>query len=375
MTETGASAGPCHERLVFPWTGVLLRDETIEDFPVRAGEHVTVEEKQNGRFRVTVPRQGATRSEWVAPGSVDEVLGAAVDLYLLGKPNISWGSGGAWRNRGRATQEFSLREEDEILRAGTAVRVPGEAYLPDADEWDVLLADIGGRPVPRSKVELVTGEDGLPRRTDGRSSSFYFQGTLREDHTIPGGTTLVEAGDEIQAQPSPRKSGSYLVSKPNTPGEAEVPGDMLEMDLALPPSTSQVELMCYELAPYAAALARLRPGFVAAANSRSGSSAGGSEYWAKTLGTDFGTEKVLWTDLPALRLQRGDLVAFYASGVREGEDTSTHMAVATGDGQDVYSLWNRPQHYPVRVGLAELWAGETTIPTIYLKTAVPAWHT
>ena len=51
MTETEASAGPCHERLVFPWTGVLLRDETIEDFPVRAGEHVTVEEKQNGRFR------------------------------------------------------------------------------------------------------------------------------------------------------------------------------------------------------------------------------------------------------------------------------------------------------------------------------------
>jgi hypothetical protein len=242
------------------------------------------------------------------------------------------------------------------------VRVPGEAYLPDADEWDVLLTDIGARPVPRSKVELVTGEDSLPRRTDGRGSSFYFQGTLREDHTIPGVTTLVEAGDEIQAQPSPRKPGWYLVSKPNTPGEAEVPGAMLEMDLALPPSTSQVELMCYELAPYAAALARLRPGFVAAANSRSGSSAGGSEYWAETLGTDFGTEKVLWTDLPARRLQRGDLVAFYASGVREGEDTSTHVAVATGDGQDVYSLWNRPQHYPVRVGLAELWAGETTMP-------------
>ena len=46
-------------------------------------------------------------------------------------------------------------------------------------------------------------------------------------------------------------------------------------DLVLPSSTSQVELMCYELAPYAAALARLRPGFAAAANSRS---AGGSEY-------------------------------------------------------------------------------------------------
>jgi hypothetical protein len=66
----------------------------------------------------------------VAPSSVDEVLGAAVDLYLLGKPNISWGSGGAWRNRGRATQEFSLREEDEILRAGTTVRVYLKTAVP-----------------------------------------------------------------------------------------------------------------------------------------------------------------------------------------------------------------------------------------------------
>jgi hypothetical protein len=35
MTETGVPvAGPCHERLVFPWTGVLLREETIKEFRI-----------------------------------------------------------------------------------------------------------------------------------------------------------------------------------------------------------------------------------------------------------------------------------------------------------------------------------------------------
>ena len=203
---------------------------------------------------------------------------------------------------------------------------------------------------------------------------FPWTGVLREDHTIPGATTPVAAGDEIQCQPSPRTPGAYLVSKPDTPGSAEVPGTMAEMDLTLPPHTGPVELMCYELAPYAAALARLRPGFVAAANSRSASSAGGSEYWAGTLGTAFGTRKILRTDLSTLRLQRGDLVAFYAKGIKKDEDTSTHMAVATGDRQDAYSLWNRPRYYPVRVSLAGLWDSETNMPTIYLKTATPAWH-
>jgi hypothetical protein len=72
-----------------------------------------------------------------------------------------------------------------------------------------------------------------------------------------------------------------------------------------------------------------------------------------------------------LRLQRGDLVAFYAEGIKKDEDTSTHMAVATGDREDVYSLWNRPRYYPVRASLAELWDSETSMPTIYLKTAIP----
>jgi hypothetical protein len=350
MTEMGGPvSGPCHERLVFSWTGVLLREETIEDFRIQVGEHVTVEEKANGRFRVTVPREGATRSGWVPPGSVDEVLCAAIDRYLLDRPNISWGSGGTWRNRGRARQDFNLREDDEILKAGTALRVPGEAYDPGAEEWDVYLENLGSRRVPRSKVQLVTREDGQPRRTEARGGESYFEGTLREDHAIPGATISVVAGDEIQCQPSPRTSGAYLISKPDTPGSAEVPGSMVEMDLTLPPHTGEVELLCYELAPYAAALARLRPGFVAAANSRSASSAGGSEYWAGTLGTAFGTRKILRTDLSALRLQRGDVVAFYAKGIKKDEDTSTHMAVAAGDRQDVYSLWNRPRYYPVRV--------------------------
>jgi hypothetical protein len=349
---------------------VLLREEPVEQFPIPAGEHVTVEEKANGRFRVTVPCKGAFRSGWVPADSVDEVLCAAIDRYLLDRPNISWGSDGTRRNRGRATQGFDLREDDEILKAGTALAMPEEAYAPGADKWDVYLKDIGARRVPREKVQLAVGKDGQPEPVKGRSGKISFEGTLREDHAIPGATIPVAVGDEIQWQPSPRTPGAYLVAKPGSPGQAEVPGTMVEVDLTLPPPTGQVRLMCYELAPYAAALARLRPGFVTAANSRSGSSAGGSEYWAEMLGTAFRPGKIELTDLPALLLQRGDLVAFYAEG-----GTSTHMVVATGDRQGVYSLWDRPRLYPVRVSLADLWESETNMPTIYLKTATPGWHT
>jgi hypothetical protein len=361
--------GPCRERLVFPWTGVLLRDETIEKFPVKAGQHVTVEGKENGQFKVSVPREGATRYGMVPPGSVDEVLCAAIEAYLLNNQHIGWGSSGAWRNRGRARQAFNLRGDDEILKAGTVLQMPEEAYNPDADEWDVNLEILGPRRVPRSKVQLVTGEDGQPKRTRAPRDKFVFDGTLAEDHTIPGPTTAVSIGDEIQCTPSPSIPGGYLVSKLGESGDAEVQGTAVEMDFTLPPCTAPLELMCFEFAPYAAALAGLRPNFVAAARGRP-SGTGGSEYWAGTLGATFGTRQILRDDLATLALQRGDLVAFFAEG-----DVSTHMAVATGDRQDVYSLWNRPQYYPVRAGLADLWDSEKAMPTVYAKTATPAWHT
>jgi hypothetical protein len=184
--------------------------------------------------------------------------------------------------------------------------------------------------------------------------------SVRESHTIPGERRAVSAGERVAAGPVPGRTGYFLVSKQAVTGE--LASGMLRRDPSLPPASSQVQLMCYEFGPYAAALAGLCPGFFEAAVTRTGAGAG--EYWIHTLGGTLGSTKITPGELSGVQIQRGDFVVFY-----DDRDTSIHAAVATGDAQDVYSLWNRPEEFPVRVSIQSLCEPDDYWPVAYVKIA------
>lgn len=357
-TEQPAVVARCREREIFPWTAVARTELTIASYRVQAGEQVTVEAKQDGQFVVSVPRDGATREGRVAPGTIDEILCATIEDHLLDRANITWGNDDSFRLRVRARQSFQIREPDTELTAGTRVQVSQEVADSQAAEWEVTAPE-GKVRVPAAKVRLMThGEDGR----------LVFDGELTEAHTIPGASAPVVADEVIAGYQAPGNADVYYVTKSAVSGE--VASTLVTPLLGLPSCTGQLGLMCYELAPYAAALAGLRPNFVAAANARSLGAGSGTtlEYWTGTLGVTYAEQQTARSGVSGLRLQRGDLVIFHAS-------YPTHVMVATGDNQDVYSLWNRPANYPVRVDLGRLWDSEKTQPTRFVQTATPAWHT
>jgi hypothetical protein len=125
--------------------------------------------------------------------------------------------------------------------------------------------------------------------------------------------------------------------------------------------------------PYAADLAGLGPGFVRSANQLTcfGSDDSNVAYWAQSIGAVFSSGQILSSQFATASLQRGDLVQFYSS-----QHGYMHTAVATGDGDSVYSLWEYPEICTSRSTLTAMWAyavSNDMLPA-YVRTATPAWH-
>ena len=92
-------------------------------------------------------------------------------------------------------------------------------------------------------------------------------------------------------------------------------------------------------------------GFITAAASGKAS----FKYWLQALRADPGEKQITRDQLDQTSFQRGDLIIFYAAG-----DVPIHLAVATGDKQNVYSLWNTPRDYPSTCLLRGSGLGATT---------------
>jgi hypothetical protein len=369
----GSAGPPWRGRTAFPWLGMLLSGVTVTgdagDVTVPAGALVTVIRKMKDGLYVQVRGSGSGPLEQavsvrVSEAQVDEVLGAVIERDLLGKRNISWGGNGTWKLPYVATQDFEVAESDTVVEKDAAVLVPGQVIEAGAEQWEVFR---DGSPVlvPKAKVVLAVNEDGSLVRITQSRGRYAVNGVMRESHTIPGERRAVSAGERVAAGPVPGRTGYFLVSKQAVTGE--VASGMLRRDTSLPPASSQVQLMCYEFGPYAAALAGLCPGFFEAAVTRTGAGAG--EYWIHTLGGTLGSTKITPGELPGVQIQRGDFVVFY-----DDRDTSIHAAVATGDAQDVYSLWNRPEEFPVRVSIQSLCEPDDYWPVAYVKIAKLHWH-
>ena len=184
----------------------------------------------------------------------------------------------------------------------------------------------------------------------------------------------VKTGERFGGMDHSKKGEGYFLA-----GKYEsiykVPCDMLDIIPKIPPLSSGVTLLCYELGMYAAALAGLLPDFVQIAISAP-EKFDKSSYWIMRSGgtTDMATSYGP-TKLDSLRLQRGDIVLFYNN---DETHTSEHTAVATGDGQGVYSIWE-PQDDYVNARL-------TTIQDLFkvminfepaftcVRIGTPGWH-
>jgi hypothetical protein len=365
--EISSKPAPCRGRTKFPWLGMLHGSVT---FKGESGEVVlpdkalvtVIKQMKDGLYVQPYdgpPVSGPVRVDQV---QVDEVLGGLIERGLLGKLNVSWGSAGSWKLPYIATQNFILTDPDTVIVAGAEVRVPGEEIERDTARWEVFHE--GNRAeIPKAKIRLQAGEDGSPIRIPLRGGRYAVDGVLAESHTIAGEQRAVSKGEPVAAEPAQR-DGYYLVTKQGVTDE--VAAAMLSPNTHLPLAGEPVELLCYEFGPYAAALAGLFPGFLAAG--RASFTGGASEYWLGKLGGSLSDTEIVLDKLSSTRPERGDFVVFYNG------DTSIHMAVATGDGQEIYSLWDRPKSYPVRVSIQDLWESEKTMPVSHVKIGKPRWH-
>jgi hypothetical protein len=185
----------------------------------------------------------------------------------------------------------------------------------------------------------------------------------------------VKAGERFGVDRSKEKEGYFLADKGGV--IYKVPCEMLEINPKIPPLGSGVTLLCYELGMYAAAIAGLFPNFVETAIAETGK-LDNSRYWVMRSGgtvdlaTAFGPGK-----LDSLPLQRGDIVLFYGN---DETLTSEHTAVATGDAQGVYSLWE-PQDdylYPRLTTVQDLFKlrinKSDDPPFTCVRTGTPGWH-
>jgi hypothetical protein len=187
-----------------------------------------------------------------------------------------------------------------------------------------------------------------------------------------GPPVSVTAGEVVTLLPSGSPE-TYAVRKADQLGLIPIASITVVDTLPLP--TAQLQLMCYELAPYAAERVGLGQGFMRTANHATCFGKGGAgttlEYWAQSIGAQLHGPEIVRSQLSTAGLQRGDLVHFYIG------DTPQHTAVATGDGEWVYSLWHMPVNYTVRVTLSDLWEDglkKMVLNLTHIRAATPAWH-
>ena len=312
----------CRERFTFPWQGRLTR--TVSDLP--AGTLVAVTGKEGKSFSVRVGRvqdKPAGPERTVGQEYVDEAVASVIEDVLLYKMAVCWSDRRAWREGPYAAiKEFEISEWVAEGEAG-----PPEAGPPEP-----------GSPEPARR--------------------------------------LVKAGERFGGMDHSKESeGYFLADKDGV--IYKVPCGMLEINPKIPRLSSGITFLCYEFGMYAAALAGLFPNFVEVAISEPGK-LDRSSYWVMRTGgavdtaTKFGPGK-----LDSLPLQRGDIVLFYGS---DETLTSEHTAVATGDAQGVYSLWEAQDDYvhPRLTTVQDLFKVRINksddVPFTCVRIGTPGWH-
>jgi hypothetical protein len=217
--------------------------------------------------------------------------------------------------------------------------------------------------------ERLLGNENISWDNDGSWKKLRYVATqdfmlTEQENGEPPKHAMCYQGERLNAS---LDNGTYYVRKNGVLGS--VGADQLSFDASIPPSTSNVSLICYEFGMYAAALAGLCPNFARLPATRAGDAGG---YWVRAAGGTL-SEKAGPKTIAGLTLQRGDFVLFYRD---RGADSSEHTAYATGDAQGLYSLWGTQGLHPVVTDISVLCSlcrpGDTG--KVYVRIATPGWH-
>jgi hypothetical protein len=237
------------------------------------------------------------------------------------------------------TGTVTLAQVDEAVSAvleSSLVGKPNISWVPGSGKWKQL------RYVAGQDFTLIEEEEGQPPKH-----------------------VMVYQGERFNASPAEDR---YGITKNGVTGT--VAGEMLRLDASIPPCTGSVELLCYELGMYAAALTGLCPDFVRLAMGSRGDLEPG-QYWVQASGGTVPEATVRREVLGDLTLRRGDFVLFYDD---ESAVRSVHMAMATGDAQRIYSLWDAQASFPVVTSIQELFALDMPDQLVCVRAATPGWH-
>jgi hypothetical protein len=301
---------------------------------------------------------------------------------LVGVTNISWGPKGNWRSQHAiALKDLTLPSTDEAY----TVEVGETIYFDKRSYPDGPYRLFDRRRIPASNVRLTfDSESSTPRESLApgarpTSKEYFYIGEVATAYRYdPPSVTIKKDGTVYVPAGQDDPADEYLV---RDAADGNFEGTVASGSIrirkvgeTLPDhEAGPIELMCYELFPYAALHAGAMPGkkFFAGLSEKSQES--GSENWAAFLGGTLSAKPKL-ENLKDQDFAQGDLVVLY-----DQFGAAIHTVIASGQndsgggGPLVYSLSHSPTPNPGLWSITKIASTFTSGSTVtYAKAFTPS---
>lgn len=300
---------------------------------------------------------------------------------LADMTSIRWGSKGNWRSRHViALKGLTLPSRDDPY----TVEKDETIYIDKRSYPDGPYELLDRRKIPASNVQLTflpgssTPHESIAPKARPTSKEYFYVGVVTTTYRYDPPSVTIKKDSTAYLLPGQDDPASEYLVRDTADGNFEGTVDagsiqIREMGETIPDhEAGLIELMCYELFPYAAMHAGLMPSktfFTRLGGLRQDS---GSEDWAAFLGGTL-TGKPKLEDLKGQKFARGDIVVFY-----DQFGGAIHTAIASGrtdsggGGPLVYSLSHSPAPNPGLWSVTEI-AGTFTSGSLvtYAKAFTP----
>jgi hypothetical protein len=312
------------------------------------------------------------------PSWAQKVTAVVADLASV--ESISWGGQGNWRTQHViALRDLVLPSTDEPydLEEGATVHISKSSYPGSLYKlWDnktVPSANVRVELQPESSSPV---EDKAPGASE-RSREYFYVGTIITAYSYKPLPVTIKKDRTAYLPPEQEEGLSEYVVQDKLGGKYEATVAIASVRIckaggSVPDHESEpIELMCYELFPYAA----LHAGLLSAKKFFEALGTGkdsGSEHWAALLGGSLSSKPKL-ENLKTQEFNRGDIIVFFN---RIG--AGIHTAIASGQadpdggGPLVYSLSHNPSSHPGLWPITTITATFADDAVTYAKVVAPA---
>ena len=280
---------------------------------------------------------------------------SAAVAKLAGVTNIRWGPKGNWRSQHAiALKDLTLPSRDEAytVEEGETIYFDKRSY-PDGP---YQLLD--RRKIPASNVRVTfdpessTPQESLAPGARPTSKEYFYFGVVTTAYRYDPPSVTIKKDSTVYLLPGQDDPAAAYLVRDMADGNFEETVDagsirIRKIGETLPNhEAGPIELMCYELFPYAALHAGLMPGKTFFARLSGSSQDSGSENWAAFLGGTLAGKPKL-ENLKDQDFAQGDLIVFY-----DQFGGAIHTVIASGQtdsgggGPLVYSLSHSPTPNP-----------------------------